>query len=296
MQPPSVDRVNDAMGVTLQDRGETGLTYAQELGPRFLDHRGVMPLGAVGVLLETAVAGAVLHALPPGGHSVASSLSVSAASTLPLDGKVSVTGRMLNFDSDAGVGLGSGELLDADGNVCATAVARGIVVTRPVDSSAVGEALTQVPPSGARLEPEPDGRYGLDVVRAIAFGDVARGPLADLLQVELRVVDTGLVTGALAPQLWMSNELGSVQGGVLFAAADLLSGLAAQTVTEPGQRYRMLDLRTDFVRSPSLTGPEIHIESEVVRVGRRIELVETRLTGSSNGKLMARSFATVHRM
>ena len=98
----------------------------------------------------------------------------------------------------------------------------------------------------------------------------------------------------LTPQEWMANSMGTLQGGILLAAADQICGLAAETATDPGERYRVLDLRTDFVRSPEVSGPDIRLEANVVRVGRRIELVEARIT-TSGGKLLTRASASVQR-
>ena len=90
----------------------------------------------------------------------------------------------------------------------------------------------------------------------------------------------------------MSNPLGSIQGGVLITAADLITGLAAQTLTAPGQGYEALDMRIDFVRSPAADGPPIRAEAEVLRAGRRLALIESRLVDPS-GRLLARAAASV---
>lgn len=112
---------------------------------------------------------------------------------------------------------------------------------------------------------------------------------------EVRIVQTGTITAVLTPQEWMANSMGTLQGGIVLAAADLICGLAAETATDPGEGYRVLDLRTDFVRSPAVTGPDIRLEANVVRVGRRIELVEARIA-TDDGRLLTRASASVLRV
>ncbi|WP_024796105.1 PaaI family thioesterase [Tomitella biformata] len=295
-QAPLFDPVNAAMGVHLRERGENGLVYEQELGKRFHDHRGQSTLGSVGVLLDTAVAGTIYASLPSGQRSVAASLTVSSAKALPAAGIVTAFGRSEHVDVAAGTGLASGSLRDADGDVCAIISARGVVVDRKFDHSGV-EGEPRLPSAGvavADTDAELSQRLGLDVVQGMALGEIPRGAMADLLELELRIVETGAVTAVLTPQEWMANSMGTLQGGILLAVADQICGLAAETATDPGERYRVLDLRTDFVRSPDVTGPDIRLEANVVRVGRRIELVEARIA-TSGGKLLTRASASVQR-
>lgn len=298
-QAPLSDPVNAAMGVRLIERAEHGLVYEQELGKRFHDHRGQSTLGSVGVLLDTAVAGTVYASLPNGQRSVAASLTVSSAKALPASGVVAAYGRSEHIDVEAGTGLASGSLRDAAGDVCAVVSARGVVVDRKFDHSS-DEGVAALPSvdtiAGAAAEDDAElgQRLGLDVVQGIALGDIPRGAMAELLALELRIVETGAVTAVLTPQEWMANSMGTLQGGILLAVADQICGLAAETATDPGERYRVLDLRTDFVRSPDVTGPDIRLEANVVRVGRRIELVEARIT-TSGGKLLTRASASVQR-
>lgn len=294
-QAPLSDPVNAAVGVKLRGQSDLGLVYEQELGARFHDHRGQSTLGSVGVLLDTAVAGTVYASLPSGQRSVAASLTVSSAKALPAAGMVVAYGRSEHIDVAAGTGLASGSLRDVDGDVCAIVGARGVVVDRSFDHSG-HEPAPQLPPLAAAVpdDAELSQRLGLDVVQGIALGDIPRGAMAELLAVELRIVETGGVTAVLTPQEWMANSMGTLQGGILLAVADQICGLAAETATDPGERYRVLDLRTDFVRSPDVTGPDIRLEANVVRVGRRIELVEARIS-TSGGKLLTRASASVQR-
>ena len=118
---------------------------------------------------------------------------------------------------------------------------------------------------------------GSDVVEGIRDGKLERGPLAGLLDLAFVDVTPGSVVGEFAPVAWMANPLGAVQGGVLISAVDAITGLSAQTLTRVDQDYRVLDHKIDFLRSPDIGGPVLRAEASVIRAGRRLALIETRI-------------------
>ncbi|MFC9789109.1 PaaI family thioesterase [Rhodococcus sp. NPDC127528] len=293
-RPRGVDPLNTMMGVRVLAMSPTGTVLEGETGPRFHDHRGLSGLASVGVLADTAVAGAFFAALPPGNRTVVSQLTAAVAAPLPAAGALTARASTEHLDLDAGTGLSTGRVTAADGTTAVSLLARSVVVTRAArndDRSGPAPALVIPAPEPA----DPESVAGLDgraVVRGIAAGTIPRGPLAGLIGLEVESVSDATISARFTPAPWMSNQIGSVQGGVLFAAADLTTGLTAQILTSAGKSYRLLDLKIDFVRSPATDGRPIRVESEIVRAGRRIALIETRLLGSG-GELLARSGSSV---
>ncbi|RDI24853.1 uncharacterized protein (TIGR00369 family) [Rhodococcus sp. AG1013] len=292
--PERVDRLNLFMGVGAREIRPGHLVLAQEVGARFHDHRGQTILGSVGVLADACPGGALGNSMPSDAGMVLSQISATLAAPMPAHGMVVSTGDVVNLDVDAGIGLAAGAMRDGDGNTVAVLQSRGVFVTRPranADAVLSGERLP-VPASEPCAAPdELAGRAGLDIVDGIASERIARGPLAGLLDVRLTDVERGSLTATFAPRDWMSNYLGSIQGGILITAADLVNGLVAQTLTAIDQQYRILDLRIDFVRSPATDGPDIRAEAEVVRAGRRLALIESRLVDDS-GQVLIRAAAS----
>ncbi|QCQ92707.1 PaaI family thioesterase [Rhodococcus sp. SGAir0479] len=292
--PERLDRLNLLMGVEAREVRRGHLVLAQEVGPRFHDHRGVTILGSVGVLADACPGGALGSSIPAGVGMVLSQMSATLAAPMPTRGTVVSTGDAAHLDTDAGMGLAAGTMHDGDGTVVAILQSRGVLVTRPranADTVLSGERLPVPAPEPCAAADELAGRGGLDVVDGIASERIARGPLAGLLDVHLTDVERGSVTATFAPQDWMSNPLGSIQGGILITAADLVNGLVAQTLTAVDQQYRVLDLRVDFVRSPATDGPAIRAEAEVVRAGRRLALIESRLLDDA-GQVLVRAAAS----
>ncbi|MCL2532732.1 MAG: hotdog fold thioesterase [Nocardiaceae bacterium] len=292
--PESLDRLNLFMGVQAREVRPGHLVLAQEVGSRFHDHRGQTILGSIGVLADACPGGTLGNSIPAGVGMVLSQMSATLAAPLPAHGVVVATGDAVHLDVDAGIGLAAGVMHDGDGAAVAVLQSRGVLVTRPranADAVLSGERLPVPAPEPCAAPDELAGRAGLDVVDAIASGRIARGPLAGLLDLNLTDVERGSLTATFAPQAWMSNPLGSIQGGVLITAADLVNGLVAQTLTAVDQQYRILDLRIDFVRSPDTDGPDIRAEAEVVRAGRRLALIESRLIDNS-GQVLIRAAAS----
>ncbi|PTR24783.1 uncharacterized protein (TIGR00369 family) [Rhodococcus sp. OK519] len=288
--PRGIDPLNIVMGVRTLAMNAAGARFEQSVGPRFHDHRGLTTLGSVGVVADDAVAGAFYAGVPTGSRTVVSQLVVTAAAPLPRTGLVTASASMTHLDLAAGTGVTSGEVHDPDGGIAALLRARSFVVTRasqaelhygPAADLAVPEPETTTPHDELAALP------GLAIVEAIAAGTVRRGPLAGLVDLSVDAAARGAVTALMTPQTWMSNEIGTVQGGVLLSVADLAAGLVAQTLTEPGGSFHTLDAHLDLVRSPAVDGPPIVVEAEVVRAGRRLALIETRLSSADGGLLVS---------
>ncbi|MDH6279846.1 PaaI family thioesterase [Prescottella agglutinans] len=292
--PEQLDRLNTFMGVEAREARPGHLVLAQQVGNRFHDHRGQTILGSLGVLADSCPGGSLGNSLPEGVGMVLSQISATLAAPLPAHGKVHSTGDATHLDLDAEIGLAAGVMQDDNGTTVAVLQSRGVVVGRPsanADAVLSGESLSIPPAEQVATEDELARHSGLDIVDAIASERMARGPLAGLLDLRLTDVERGRLVAAFAPREWMSSPLGSIQGGLLISAADLMNGLVTQTLTGAGQQYRVLDLRIDFIRSPATDGPDIRAEAEVVRAGRRIALIESRLTDVA-GQVLVRVAAS----
>ncbi|MGW0040253.1 PaaI family thioesterase [Rhodococcus sp. NPDC003348] len=292
---PRVDRLMAMMGARPGPVAPGRTEHTQEVGPRFHDHRGRTILGSVGVLVDSVPGGAVGGLVPAGTQTVLSQITATLAAPLPDRGAIVARGHAVHLDLDTGIGLSAGDLTGPDGESYAVLTSRSVAVSRGAThaETVFGGAALPVPEAEPGTDPsEFADRTGLAVVSAIAAGDIARGPLAGLFGVELTGVEHGRVVGEFAPQPWMANYLGTVQGGNLISVSDLMTGLAAQTLTAAGQGYRALDLRLDFVRSPALDGGPVRVRSEVVRAGRRLALIDTELVDTS-GVLLTRTQSSV---
>ncbi|UYP18617.1 PaaI family thioesterase [Rhodococcus sp. Z13] len=293
----SVDRPGRFMGVDLEVSDDGSLSISQPVGPHLFDHRGQITLSSIGVFCDFAAAApAGLARLAETGErpqGVLSHLDASLAHPFPVSGTVSGHGRSLFYD-DA-TGLSRTEVLADDGTLVAHVVARSVVVGR----GAVDTGTAEDDDVLVRDEPEPwidpavlAEMPGLDVVAGIAAGTLPRGPLAGLLGLEVTSAERGDVRARLTPRPWTVNIIGSVQGGVLVSIAETVTGLAAQTLTGIGQRYRLLEIGLDYLRSPAVPGDAVEVHSRVIRAGRRLASIETVLH-AADGTVYVRGHANV---
>ncbi|MEE2056930.1 PaaI family thioesterase [Rhodococcus artemisiae] len=283
------------VGVTVCPPGSVSVT--QTVGPKFFDHRGQVTISAFGALSDivgAAPAGvARQHTSGVVAQAVLAQLTVSTANPFPHAGLVSGVGRSMHFDDTSG--LSSAEILDENGNLVLHLTGRTIVVGRtPTDGAGSSASFPTAPD-----EHEPwidgdvlDSTSGFDVVSGIASGTLPRGPLAGMHDLRVDTVERGAVRATVTPGEWMTNLIGSIQGGVLLSIAEIVTGLAAQSLTEAGGQYRMLQITLDYLRSPAVPGPVVKVQSDVVRAGRRLASLETLLTGE-DGTVYVRAYASV---
>ncbi|MCJ0901915.1 PaaI family thioesterase [Rhodococcus sp. ARC_M6] len=286
-----LDPLNTLMDIRAVAVAPGSLTFAQETGERFQDHRGRTVLGSIGVMLDGVTGGAVYSGLTSDHQSVLAQITVSTAADFPRAGSVGAVGTLVHLDD--GVGLASGELRDGNNTLLAVMAGRAMIVTRPpvvgIDDYMEAQPFEVPIPEGVS---DLTGRSGSDVVEGILAGTIKRGPLAGLLDLTVSEVTPGSVVGEVAPVEWMANPLGAVQGGVLISVVDVITGLAAQTLTITEQDYRVLDHKIDFLRSPSIDGPVMRAEADVIRAGRRLALIESRIVDNT-GQVYVRATSSI---
>lgn len=295
--PFPVDRLAAFTGIAVATTGSDSISISQSVGPRFLDHRGHTTIGSVGVLTDLAVGAPVgaarLHATGVKPGVVMSQITASTAHPFPTTGMISGHGRSIYYDDVTG--LSEATMFDGSGNPVLHLVGRSIVVGRAKSVTPAAETACHI--TAADLEPEAwadtgvlDELPGLDIVSGIAAGTLPRGPVAGLLGLNLTGVEHGTVSGEIAPLDWMANSFDTIHGGVLMSMAEVVSGLAVQTLTGVGGQYRMLQVSIDYLRSPAVLGPIVQLRAEVVRAGRRLASLETVITGP-DGTVFARAHA-----
>lgn len=86
--------------------------------------------------------------------------------------------------------------------------------------------------------------------------------------------------------------VGRRSGRCPHLAVDAITGLSAQTLTRVDQDYRVLDHKIDFLRSPDIGGPVLRAEASVIRAGRRLALIETRIV-DAGGQVYVRATSSI---
>ena len=135
------------------------------------------------------------------------------------------------------------------------------------------------------------GRGGIDVLRAIAGGELPPPPVARLLGFEIEQVSEGLVTFAFEPAEFHYNPLGTVHGGILTTVLDSAMGCAVHSRLRAGLTYTTLELKVSFLRPVRVTTGRVRGEGKIVHLGARVATAEAHLV-DAGGALYAHGTST----
>jgi uncharacterized protein (TIGR00369 family) len=132
---------------------------------------------------------------------------------------------------------------------------------------------------------------GLDYLRAVADGTIARPPVAALLGMGIERIDPGTVTFGLDVGEHLYNPIGSVHGGIFATLLDSAMGCAVHSMLPAGRAYTTLELKVNLVKALAVDTPKVMAEGEVISGGRRVATASGRLFGP-DGTLFAHATTT----
>jgi uncharacterized protein (TIGR00369 family) len=119
---------------------------------------------------------------------------------------------------------------------------------------------------------------GIDVLRALAAGELPGAPISATLGFELESVEPGRVVFALDPAEYHYNPIGSMHGGVYATLLDSAAGCAVHSMLPAGVGYTSLDLSVKFLRAVVVETGRVRCVGTVTHLGGRTALAEARLT------------------
>jgi uncharacterized protein (TIGR00369 family) len=120
-------------------------------------------------------------------------------------------------------------------------------------------------------------RSGLEILRAIASGELPAPPIMHTLGYAGMQVEEGRVTFTMPAQEFHYNPLGTVHGGVIATLLDTATGCAVHSVLPAGVGYTSLDLTAKFLRPVTIDSGTLRCEGTVINRGRTTALAEARL-------------------
>jgi uncharacterized protein (TIGR00369 family) len=132
---------------------------------------------------------------------------------------------------------------------------------------------------------------GLELLRAMAAGDLPAPPVMHLMGMVGMEVEEGSVTVLLDPQEFHYNPLGTVHGGVLSTLLDTAAACSVHSTLPAGVAYTSLDLSVKFLRAVTVSSGRLRCEGSVLQRGRRTALAEARMTDAA-GRLVAHATST----
>jgi uncharacterized protein (TIGR00369 family) len=132
---------------------------------------------------------------------------------------------------------------------------------------------------------------GIDYLRAIADGRIARPPVAALLGMSIGTVEPGRVTFNLDIGEHLYNPIGSVHGGIFCTLLDSAMGCAVHSSLALGRAYTTLELKVNLVKALTLRTPTVVAEGLIITSSRRVATASGRIFGP-DGTLFAHATTT----
>jgi uncharacterized protein (TIGR00369 family) len=136
------------------------------------------------------------------------------------------------------------------------------------------------------------GRAGLDVMRAVAAGELPQPPMAETLGLRLVEVSVGRAVFEGTPAEYHYNPIGTVHAGFALTLLDSAMGCALVTTLDPGVAWTTLEVKANFTRALRAdTGP-VRCTGSVVHGGRTVATAEARIE-DDDGRLCAHGTSTI---
>lgn len=280
---------------------ERSVRAEQVLCSRFADHRGLIELPALAVLFDHA-GGIPFHQVhgDPAAATLQARLSLSAHGRAQVGDTLAARADVVMHD-DAW-GSTTVEIRTGAGELRCVGTARNVRVGRaPVGETPPGEI--GMPPATcdatvALPEPIPADLTGREVVEGIATKVREPGPLAEMLNGTVEILDGASDRDAgvrfrAQTEPWMGNMFGTMHGGVIATIVGQAGSFAGQLHAGPGQDHSIGDMAIGFYRSPAVDGGEVTVEVTPIKTGRRISSFEATMT-SYDDVLLSRATLDVH--
>ena len=276
---------------------EAGISLDQQVHQTLVDHRGLVEMPAYAVMAESVTSGAYWYTFAEPVATVQSWLALTAGARPKVGDRLHAVSAMAHHDDAHGTATmtitsGTHEVV-CSGVARAVRVGRSTEALRALDKDAIATPIETLPAppdvdtAVSAIDPNWDGRR---ILAAISSGDIARGPLCELLAMTVESADEPVMT--IAPQPWMANPLGAIQGGVIASLIGQACSLAGQAHTGPGDRYTLADLSVFYFRSPPVDGRPLTLATTTERVGRRMGTVEATMTDAA-GTRYVRAVANI---
>ena len=123
---------------------------------------------------------------------------------------------------------------------------------------------------------------GLEVMQAMARGELPAPPIFATLGFELDSVEAGRVQFSFTPAEFHYNPIGSVHGGVYATLLDSATGCAVHSMLPAGVGYTSLDLTVKFLRAITVDTGRVRCTGTVPHLGGRTALAQAELRDSTD--------------
>lgn len=135
------------------------------------------------------------------------------------------------------------------------------------------------------------GRTGLQLIQAMADGELPGAPIGQLMQFWVQSVELGTVVFRCTPDESHYNPIGVVHGGLVCALLDSVVGCAVHTTLPAGVGYTSLELKVSYLRAVRAGEGDLVATGRVTRPGSKAAFAEGEVVNAA-GKVVATATST----
>jgi uncharacterized protein (TIGR00369 family) len=127
---------------------------------------------------------------------------------------------------------------------------------------------------------------GLEIMRALASGELPPPPIHHLTGMMPTICDEGTATFRLPSTEWLCSPLGRVEGGVIAMLADSAIASSIQTTLPARTSYASIDLKVTFIRPVMPDGRDLVARANVIHRGKTLATASGEVV-NADGKQVA---------
>lgn len=237
----------------------------QQCVPSVLDEDGVLPAGALCLLIDHTVGSSISEHLADHERMVTSHMHVELVRPLTAD-LTSLVGRCTALDVVTGSAFATGTASTPDGRLVARFSSRFALFSAGEQG---GGVVSETTPAAA--PPAPPTPHGW-----------TDSPIHRLLGTEVGDVEDGRLRMSMRASRSLSNERDGVHGGAGGVMGERASELALRAATGKEHGYQPVELRVLFIRPIAASGAAIDVDATVTFLGRTTATTTSRVWRPDN--------------
>ena len=291
--------IHHLTGLIPEDASPGRSSWSIPASPWLQSAAGLFPGGALAIVADAALGGAIYNVLPTGTVLATSELSMNfIRPATPASRRLTARARLIHSGSRQG--LSDGLVEDVHGRLLAHATSRCVLRRLPFDPP---EPPADPPPVEQPQYDTPDpylrpveGRVlpqevwnttpGLEILRSWQKGERETPPICQLAGWHLVEVDEGTATWSVPASQWFCTGFGTFYGGITTMLLDVGIITAVTTTLPPATSFGTLDLKVNFLRPVMADGRDLRAEARVVHRGRTMVVTTSELE-DADGKRVA---------
>jgi len=297
--PPPIHHLT---GLTYEHSGPDGSLFTMPVTGWLMSPQGVLAGSAMFIAVDGALGSCLGYQLPPATPMTTSEISMSFVRPVTKIGDA-LNARAQVVHKSRTLALCATQVEDGDGNLVAFGGARQVIfpsVPLPENAAEIARAVPPLPrppydtpdpylrPVRGEVLPQAvfDEKGGLEILRGIISGDLARPPIHYLCGVSVvGAGESGTVWTMPATEWLCSPTKGRLYGGFTAFLAGLAMEGAYMTIAPAGTAIAPVDAKVYFLRPVPPDGRDLTATGTIVHRGRTVCIATSEIIDADGKKV-----------